>query len=59
MVRNKRILLLLACVLQSQEKRTFCSLLKLFLKGKHAVAVAGFWKELCMKVVGCVGDVAG
>ena len=46
-------------MLQLQEKRTFCSLLKLFSKGRHAAAVAGFLKELCVKVVGCVGDVAG
>ena len=46
-------------MLQSREKRTFCSVLKFVLKDKHAVAVAGFWEELCVGVVGCVGDVAG
>ena len=59
MVRNKIILLPPACVLLSREKQIFWSVLKLVLEGRHAVAIAGFWAELCAKVVGCVGDVAG
>ena len=58
MVRNKTILLPPASVLQLQEKWTFCSVLNLVLKGKYSVSVAGFWEELCVRVVGYVGDIA-
>ena len=45
-------------MLQLQEKRTFCSVLKVILNSKDASAVAGFRRNF-VKVVGCVGDVAG